>query len=237
MESKSPGPVAITIDTEWAPEQVLRDTIELLDRYGTDATMFSTHEDGLSLGDHERALHPNFFVDREDEHVLRELSSEFPEAIGVRSHGMYIYTDLRTSYQEVGIEYESNYLAYLQNGIEPFTMPDGTIQFPVYWMDDQWLRFGDRTPVDFCDYLDSPGMKVFDFHPPHIAFNTPTIEYYEGLKEEYYESGVDISAHQAGSYGVRDVFTGLLDYIDRNNVETALLGDLSKEYQIEKGER
>ena len=48
--------IAITIDLDWAPDEVIRFTFDLLDTYHVRATVFCTHK--VDIGIHEPALHP-----------------------------------------------------------------------------------------------------------------------------------------------------------------------------------
>jgi hypothetical protein len=220
--------IVITIDIEWAPDHVLADTLQLLDEYNISATLFSTHNDGKKTTDHERALHPNFLKEKEESDILADLNSLYPNAKGLRSHGMFVYTNLRNSYPEFGIEYESNYMQYRVSDLEPFWMPDGTLQFPVYWMDDQWLSLRDSALPDISNLMSGRGLKIFDFHPPHVCYNTPSHDYYENHKEEYFEASTSVDQMRAKEDGVRDIFVKILEYIEENKEETATLGELNK---------
>jgi hypothetical protein len=62
--------IAITLDLEWAPDSVLKDTFDLLDSYGIECTAFSTHDDAIVARNHERGLHPNFEKEMSDEAIL-----------------------------------------------------------------------------------------------------------------------------------------------------------------------
>jgi hypothetical protein len=229
--------VAITVDMEWGPEQTLVDLFSIFDQYSVPVTVFSTHDDGLSLIDHERALHPNFMRDVPNEKALEEIATIYPSAIGSRSHGLHAWTNLRDLYDRHGIKYESNYMQYDVQNLEPFWMPDGTVQFPIYWMDYIWLKFRDRKSSDVAqneglfdieDFFAGPGLKVLDFHPTHTYYNTPTISYYEQHKDAYYDG--DESACFEG-FGIRDVLFEVLEYISEHNVEIVTLGELYERFQ------
>lgn len=215
--------ISITLDTEWVPDPVLEDALVLLDRYGVTATLFSTYPpDGFDTA-HERALHPNFGDDAT--HTFGQLAEAYPDATGLRSHRMHISTPLRERFVEYGIEYESNYMAYRVDGIEPFGMPEGTVQFPVYWMDDIWFRHeGDR--LNPATLVAGDGLKVFDFHPPHVYFNTPSAAYYQRHKSRMWEDP-PVERLRHDGYGVRDAFLDLLEYVDDHGIETHTLGELA----------
>jgi peptidoglycan/xylan/chitin deacetylase (PgdA/CDA1 family) len=222
--------IAITLDVEWAPDPVLKHTLDLLDEFDIDATLFSTHNDPFEVDRHERALHPNFDTSTDAATSLAELHKIYPDAIGLRSHTMQVSTALRSEWVASGIAYESNYMRYRMGGITPFDMPEGTVQFPVYWMDDVWFR-SDGEQVDAETLLKPPGLKVFDFHPPHICFNTPNVSYYADHKEAYWDANPDIDELRFNGFGTRDIFLDLLREISKRRIETITLAKLyQKQY-------
>jgi hypothetical protein len=215
--------ISVTIDIEWAPDPVLADTLELLDEYDVAATLFSTHDDPFDVSGHERAIHPNFEGDLNSEATIDELLELYPDTIGIRSHRLAISSPLRAKLGEKGMKYESNYMMYRVSDLSPFQMPAGITQFPIYWMDDVW--FHNRTNNPDVDTLVSvDGLTVFDFHPPHIYYNTPSPEYYKKHKDTFWESPNENLRYQGT--GVRDVFVALLDHVSRNGLATATLSEL-----------
>ena len=225
--------ISMTVDTEWCPDPVIEDTVALLDRYGVEATLFSTHDDGVDAPSHERALHPNFLDADSEEAVLAEVAADFPDAEGLRSHAMYVHSQLRDLYPEYGITFGSNYMQYLVEDIRPFWLLDGVIQFPVYFMDDMWFRSRASTKrlPDIESLLSGEGLKVFDFHPVHVYLNTPTQEYYQNHKDDYQDSAALQEARAEGP-GVRDLFVALIKEIERTGRETKTLGDLAAEFRV-----
>lgn len=223
--------IVITVDTEWSPDPVLTNIVSLLDQYDVSATLFSTHDDTVTTDGHERGLHPNFFKDKSEDEVLRDIATDFPEAIGLRSHGMYIHSALRSAYPEFDIQYESNYMQYLVEDLQPFWLLDEVIQFPVYFMDDFWLRSREsrRTLPDVGSLLDTPGMKVFDFHPIHVFLNTPTIGYYQQNKK-YYDQPERLREERTSGPGVRELFINILEYIEKHDTQTKTLGDIARSF-------
>lgn len=225
--------ISITIDTEWCPDELIKDTVSLLDFYDVSSTLFSTHKDGVDAEGHERALHPNFLEDSGNESkILESIAVQYPEARGVRSHAMYIHSRLRSHYRQYDIVYESNYMQYLVNGVRPFWMLDGIIQFPVYFMDDMWFR-SRKSPSELpnvTDLLSGDGLKVFDFHPIHVYLNTPSPDYYKTHKEIYNEPDALREARFDGP-GVRELFVAILEEIERSGRETKSLGELASDFR------
>jgi len=212
---------------EWSTEPVIEDVLSIIQDYDIDCTLFSTHDDGLSVGGHERALHPNFLVQKPESEVLDDIASKYPQAIGLRSHSLYAHSQLRSLYSKHDIVYESNYMMYRENGISPFTMPDGTLQLPIYFMDDVFLRHtaGDVSIMP-RNLLTEIGLKVLVFHPTHICYNTPSIDFYENNKQEYYNADTNIEDLRAEGYGVREVFIDILNWIDKQNNDTKTMSSV-----------
>lgn len=217
--------IVVTIDVDWAPTRVLHDTVSLLNEYEVAATVFSTHNDGVELDNHERALHPNFRTDDRDERaILSELTNLFPEAIGVRSHGLYTHSELRSLYTEFGLVYESNFIRYRRPDIEPFLMRNQDIyQMPIYFGDYPWMREGaDR--IDAVTLLDEPGLKMLYFHPIHVFLNTPTIPWYESRKQ-FYQDPERLEQERYSGWGIRELFCDVLEYANEET-ETATIAQV-----------
>ena len=210
---------AITIDIDWAPDPVIEDTLSLLDERDIVATVFSTHDDGVQLSNHERAIHPNLTDSESNDETLDTLLSLYPEAVGVRSHGLHTTTELKLG-GPTEICYESNYMMFGVEGIHPFWHLGDVVQFPIYFMDDVWLRHG-KPSMDFASELVRDTLTVFAFHPIHIYLNTPRIEYYEQRKDIYNEPDA-LREERSDGFGVRDLFTSLLDTIvaENQSIET-----------------
>lgn len=210
--------LSLSIDTDWAPTPVIRDTLDLFDDYDLTTTVFSTHDDGLELDGHERALHPNFLDeedDRDDEAVLAELVETFPDAVGTRSHSLYTHGQLHTLYPKYDLTYESNYMAYREPNLRPYWMGRRFIQLPIYFMDDVWMN-RERTLPDIEALLNEPGFKMFTFHPIHIYLNTPTLAYYDDHRDDYQNPDAILEARYEGE-GVRTLLKRLLDEVERRD--------------------
>lgn len=215
--------LSVTIDVDWAPDPVIEYTLDLLDDHGVTATLFSTHDDGVSAGRHERALHPNFSVDGAPDDVLDDLWDIYPDADGIRSHRLEISTPLRTEYA-ADVRYESNYIAFGAEGLAPHWHHGEVAQFPIYFMDGMWLRRG-AAALDPDAELARSGLQVYCFHPVHVYLNTASIEQYEAAKEVYHRPE-KLREHRQSGRGVEDLFVDLLGAIERSDREPEPLGTL-----------
>lgn len=218
--------ISLTVDTDWAPSSVIQDTISLFEEYGHEVTVFSTHDDGLELDSHERAIHPNFLdKNSNDEAVLADLCDTFPDAVGTRSHSLYTHGGLQALYPEYDLTYESNYMMYRESNLHPFWMGHRFVQVPIYFMDDVWMH-REQTLPDSDALCATPGLKVFTFHPVHVYLNTPNLEYYETHKDNYQDPEALRRARYDGD-GVRVLLRELLDAIERRDEEVRRVGTVA----------
>lgn len=206
--------ISLTIDTDWAPTPVIEDTLSIFEEFGHTVTVFSTHDDGLDLGEHERALHPNFLgEDQDDEAILADLVDTFPDAVGTRSHSLYTHGQLQSYYPDFGIKYESNYFMYLQDGIAPFWMGEPVVQLPFFFIDDVALKRGELERLSPEDLISGDGMKIFAFHPVHVFLNSPTLEYYQNHKGNYQDVD-ELRRNRYSGYGIRDFLFELSSFLN-----------------------
>jgi len=236
--------IYLTIDVEWACEEVLADTLRLLDERGVRATFFCTHP-GIEVRKHERALHPNFRRDGDtlrrwrrpeavsdvtDEdvyrHVVRTTKAFCPEAIGVRAHGLFYDFDLLRLYREAELQYDSSCFLPLAPGLRPVRGAHDLLEIPLYYM-DYWdlLEGASGWRLDALR-LDEPGLKVFDFHPNLVFMNATNLAEYRASKAHYHDADRLFALCQPRR-GVRTLFLDLLDFIVARGVETRGLADLN----------
>ncbi len=229
--------ISITIDVEWAHQEVLSDVVNLLNERGITATFFCTHED-IKVSGHERALHPNFRwegnimkdlrlnseVDLNKwsqteihQHVLKTTYSFCPEAVGVRTHSLYYDSGLIPIYSEYGIKYDSSYLTPLVSGLKPFWKECNVIEFPIYYM-DHWDLLTQTTGFNLKTLnLNTPGLKVFAFHPNIIFTNVSNEEEYLATKS-FYHDPKELLKVRKKKQGARSLFIDLLDLIKKENL-------------------
>lgn len=220
--------IAVTVDTDWAPAGCIRDVRSLLDEHGVDATFFSTDDDGVDLGGHERALHPNYLTDDPEEAEFERLTELYPDAVGVRSHSLYTHGGLQRLYEDSPLVYESNYIMYGVEGIHPFEMINGLVQLPIYFMDDFWMST--EADVDAEQLLEADGLKVFGFHPVHVYLNTPDHAYYERHKDAYQDPD-RLFEHRYEGRGVRWLFREFLAALERRDERVATMREIASEYR------
>lgn len=236
----------ITIDIDWASEEVVNDVVELLDERNLRATFFCTHA-GIMLEKHERALHPNFRrsgdslkliqqemgdgFQRASEEILYKkivsLTQSFcPEAIGVRGHSLFYDSQLLSIYHDCGLQYESNYLMPLVTGLAPFYKEYDMVEIPIFFNDHFELKTN-ATRFCFDNFnLNAPGLKVFQFHPNMIYINAATNSHYLESKAFYHDAEKLKKSRYKGR-GAREFFIELLDKLALQQDQVLTLAEVN----------
>lgn len=223
IRGSAPPALILTLDVDWAPDPVVADCLDLLDRFEVPATLFFTHEPGKALrnrleeSDHEIGIHPHAetaTVEQFDQ-ALRRLSDAFPEATSVRNHKLLSSTPILERCSQRGLRITSN--TYFRHVPVPAPLPIqwGLQECPIYEMDYfllsevEALRAGPAALE-----VGRPGMCVLCFHPIHIFLNSPSLSFYELFKarsDGSLRKGPPPSEWpRSEKYGIRDYLTDLL---------------------------
>lgn len=101
----------------------------------------------------------------------------------------------------VDFRYDCNLRLFLQPKCAPLNHCSGLIRFPTYWEDDVHSEKGLPFKIEVIRKdLDSPGLRIFNFHPLNLTLNTPTTEH--DLKHKFLYKKRDAEWHKC-------VFEGL----------------------------
>jgi len=177
----------LTFDVDWAPEYVLDYVLNILDERELRGVFFSTHPSSRlreASSRHEIAIHPNFHPHSTQgdsaQEIVRRLMEEHSGAAGVRSHGLYWHGGLVALYKSFGLQYDSSLLLPYVPHLQPFRH-NGLIRLPIWWNDGLYAAEGRAYDIRDLD-LESPGLKIFEFHPIHIFLNSSGKGEWERLK-------------------------------------------------------
>lgn len=216
----------LTIDIDWAHDEVLADTVDILDRSGVQATWFITHDTPLlerlrANPNYELGIHPNFNWLLEGDtrngtnakEVVDRLMAIVPEARCVRSHSMTQSTGLLQIFADAGLTHDANHFVPASSGVplKPWLLWNGMIRVPYCWEDDVFCLYrelGVHEP-DACETARQQGLRVFDFHPIHVFLNTVSMAHYEQTRGLHLHPDA-LAAHRHNGSGAR---TWLLDLI------------------------
>ena len=232
---------AFTTDLEWASEEAIADTFGLFDDYGVPLTPFVTH-DSNAVREHFASpdlrprvgIHPNFLPQSthggNEADVLDTASGLWPEARGFRSHGFFDNAHLTLALRQRGFHWDSNLPLFLQDQLVPLAHFSGLVRFPVFW--DDYIHVHKGLPFDLreiCSLFATPGLKVINVHPLHLALNTASPEQYRRSKS------LPLNATRFEGSGLRTLLTQLLDFVRERSFPTEYLDDLFLDYDRSDG--
>lgn len=163
--------------------------LELFDASGVSLHLFVTNESPAMRADRPAELtlgiHPNFLPGstqgNDTDEVIESCLSIVPAATTFRCHGFIDSTRIVWNLADRGFIADSNLLSFLQPGLVPIVHGAGVLRLPVFFEDDVFLDLG-RADLDLkqcLELLQSPGLKILNFHPALVALNAPSIEYYD----------------------------------------------------------
>ncbi|MEJ8835242.1 polysaccharide deacetylase WbmS family protein [Ramlibacter sp. AN1133] len=214
----------LTLDIDWAPDWMVADAADALTRRGVRATWFATHAspvlaDLLSEPLFEVGLHPNFLPGSSHGatpgEVVRHLLALVPGARSVRAHSLFQserHSQLLA--EEFGLRTDCSVLLMDADHVAPHRVrfSDGgpwLTRVPHVFQDNMFMFTG--RPWTFDDpAFHTPGLKVFDFHPVHLALNSPGFGAYAALKTAGKPlaslARQDVAAHRFGGAGAATLF-------------------------------
>lgn len=221
--------IFLTLDIDWAHDEVLNDTIDLLESSGIKATWFATHDtkvlERLRVNQNfEIGIHPNFnplldgyfSKNKNAEEVLERILDIVPAAKSLRSHSMTQNSRLLDLFAEKGITHESNHFIPFHSRIRtrPWKLWNGLCRAPYCWEDDihimySRIKINENNPLDIAETSGDGVLKVFDFHPIHIFLNTESMERYESTRSMHQDPKELIKQRFRG-YGTRSRLIDLL---------------------------
>lgn len=214
--------IYLTFDIDWACDDVLADTIDLVEKANVTATWFITHNTPLlarlrANQKFELGVHPNFNYllegnpknGRDAEEVIDRVLRIVPEAKAIRCHSMTQNSKLSQLFVDKGFTHDCNHLIPEQSDIslKPWRLWNGLIKVPHFWEDDAVCIYEVNTPVQ--ELMSRGGLKVFDFHPIHIFLNTEKLERYERTRAFHRNSG-ELIKHRYAGEGTRTALKTLL---------------------------
>ena len=202
---------------------MLDDIVQVLTENGIKSTWFVTHAspaiermrllpDLIELGIHPNCL-PNSSHGTDEAAVLKYVKDIVPDAVSMRTHGLYQTSAfLIRAAQHYGIRIDSSLFLPDARGCCHYDIRvDDTClrRMPFCWADDTTMRH--PSPEWSFAYAagDSERVRVFDFHPFHVALNTVDYSVYEDLKSQLplpKWSRSFIAPHRADGEGPRTVF-------------------------------
>ena len=218
--------IFLTLDVDWAHDEVFADSIEFLRELGAKATWFVTHETSVlddikDDPDFELGIHPNFnpLLDgssqgaKNAEEVIDGVLKIVPEAKSVRSHSMSQNFRLLDLFSDRGLTHDSNDFIPEQSGMEllPYPHWTGLLRVPFFWEDNVQCMYRHNTPIR--DLVCRKGLKIFNFHPIHVFLNTEKLSRYEDSRSQHYKPELLINLRSSSANGSREQLRQLIKIV------------------------
>ena len=242
------GTFAITFDIDWAPDWCIEECAAQCREFGVPATFFVTHacsalrnlaEDPLF----ELGIHPNFLSHCTRDGwrtVLDGCMETVPDAQSIRTHGLVqssaLFATIADDYQNILTDV--SVLLPFHPNLCPTDLYIGRscrrlTRLPYFWEDDvaaNWPGWDWTAPIP-----SHPGLKIFDFHPIHVALNTRELTRYESLKRAidpaplHDASRKDCAPFVNEGFGTATFLRGLLEA--KHQAEFLTVADITAQYR------
>ena len=240
-----------TSDVDWASEEILDYSYNLLSGDDLKITFFNTHPskfiNSLSKkGLINQLIHPNFLPGSSHGNTYNEVmeycAKLVPNADGFRTHRYFEVNDIMDEFVLRGFKYFSNHCLRCEPNINPFHHRSGMVSFPIFFEDGGFLIMSPSLDSNLLQKrMDTPGLKIINFHPAHIAFNTPNFKFTRYIKDSMdRESWNQIDSKKLKSleyknFGIRNILFYLIDFILKQNFKIMTLKEIYDEF-IEKSD-
>jgi hypothetical protein len=190
--------IFLTLDIDWASDEVIEYVANILIEKNIKATWFVTHDSPYinKLKENslfELGIHPNFNPlllkgsfekGANAEEILDRVIQIVPNATAVRCHSLTQNSSLVSLFVNKKLLHELNVLIPIQSQIEvkPYKNCLGIVELPHIWEDDVHMSFSESYQEIIEKIKIQNGLVILDFHPIHIFLNETNFEHYNSLK-------------------------------------------------------
>lgn len=220
--------VVFTGDQDWCPEWAIEKAIEVFTNLKVPFHVFRTNNSELldlllRRGDHlfTQGWHPNFLPESTHgesiEEVISEMNRIVPQARTLRNHSFVESTPIWESLIKTSVIAESNSLTDMQPYIMGMLMWNGMIRLPVFLEDDVHFsrNRNEKLMKRLWENLKLPGLKIFNFHPIHIALNTSSIVQYDDWK---FSNSSRLHTEPFSGDGTRVLLEQIVEFCNSHNI-------------------
>lgn len=185
--------VFLTFDIDWAHDDVVADTLDVVESFGIKATWFYTHKskmiDVLKELGHEVGIHPNFNLclgcksDKTSLEIIQECCNFVASPFSSRSHSLVYGSPIAQDLFVSGVKLSSNFCIphSAEIALAPWVGTSGLVEVPYSWADEFMWSDIDQAPI--LSWLKLEGLLVCDFHPIHVYLNTAHLDHYESTRD------------------------------------------------------
>ena len=196
--------IALTLDVDWAPDQIVDDVLSAIDAHGIPATVFCTDYTKDASGKssnltprlhprHELGLHPDFQRTADYSSVWDGMLSLYPKARSWRAHNGMTGWPIITDAVSRGLRYEI-YTAIFADYVAPTRVYSALKDYVVLttaFLDANWLHDPafSWSAADLPlrrHFADEGKLVVLGFHPNILYYDMRSAEEYERGKASYH---------------------------------------------------
>ncbi len=232
--------IAITFDIDWAPDYMIRHALEIVSRHGLRCTVFATHDseflrslagqDWVEVGIHPN-LSPNSTQGSGLYDIVGALTGVYRETVGCRFHTLgFSYRDLLWLGTQ-RFEYDVSRILFNAPYLVPAWHTDlNMVLLPYVWEDGVCENQG-LVPSLSSMYLQTPGLKILNFHPMNVYTNFSRREDRLAFQSENPNlletpESVSLSYRRSGA-GSGRALEELCAFIAENDIESVRVKDIA----------
>jgi len=232
--------VLLTMDIDWASEDVISSALNFIKELNVPCILFQTHDsqtinhETSSLFTYE--LHPNFCENSNHGdsvvEVINYVSGLKHSGKAVRAHKYFMPKEALSFYATNGFKFTlNNYTDLIYH--KPYNVLVDTYELNTFFEDGFYIK--DQYPLNISyviERMKSDGIYVFNLHPIHLAFNSNvyslTREYKDKMTKIEYRNINDyfISLNRFSGYGIRSFLTDLIIEMKMNNFHFISLNEV-----------
>ena len=220
--------IHFTFDTDWCPDYMIEDVLNELKKLNIKATFFITNKsdiiDELIKQKHSIGIHPNLVMDKNIKQSLKKIEKLIdiiPNAKFIRTHALHMNTYLLINiFKEFkNIQYDFSTLTYKSKNIElcEFIFDKIKIRRVNYNWEDSIAIHDKNFNWGIAKFFSKK--NIYNFHPIHTFFNTPSYKFYVKLKKELKinKNFLNEKKFKYKKQGVKNFFDTILKKSDYQN--------------------
>ena len=237
-----------TSDIDWSSESIIKYSHDILSGDDLKLTYFITHSSPFlnelnASNKIDLLIHPNFLPNSSHGDSFKEVidycMNLVPNADGFRSHRYFEVNDIMDDFAKRGFRFVSNHCTRCETNIKPLKHRSGLLSIPIFLEDGGYLIMDPTLNFDnLIPRLESPGLKVINFHPAHMAFNTPNFAYTRSIKDSFSREiwgNLGLSQLQKlenrEQLGVRKTIQQIIEFASSNDYKVLSMREIYHEHQ------
>ena len=237
-----------TSDIDWSSESIIKYSHDILSGDDLKLTYFITHSSPFlnelnASNKIDLLIHPNFLPNSSHGDSFKEVidycMNLVPNADGFRSHRYFEVNDIMDDFAKRGFRFVSNHCTRCETNIKPLKHRSGLLSIPIFLEDGGYLIMDPTLNFDnLIPRLESPGLKVINFHPAHMAFNTPNFAYTRSIKDSFsHEIWGNLGLSQLQKLenreqlGVRKTIQQVIEFASSNGYKVLSMREIYHEHQ------